>query len=801
MKESSADRKVTLKQLVGACFFFVLLSVVGGALLAATAIPIAAVSGTTTNTLTGLFEDLPTDIDFTKPSQQSTIVAADGSPIATFYAENRIVVGSDQISQYLKDAAVSIEDERFYDHNGVDAQGIMGAFVNNLTGGNLAGGSTITQQYVKNALIEEGRIAGDDEMIADATRTTLARKLNEARYAIAIENHQTKDEILTAYLNVAQFGPSQWGVETAARHYFGVSAKDVTIAQAATLAGVTQAPNMWDPESNPEGAQDRRDLVLAKMLELGKISQEEHDEAVATNVVDTLHITDTPNGCAGAGNAAYFCESVVQQVMSSDALGKTNSDKANALYRGGLTIVSTMIPTNQQAAVNAIDAHISINDESGAQMALASIEPGTGKVVAMAQNTHYGDPTEEDPTRTKLNLSVGEDQGGGVGFQSGSTFKMFTLVSWLAAEKSTYDRVNGTKHLIPASEWTNSCFPDQVSDYEPANSGNVNYGMINVRKATSSSVNSAYADMASQVDLCDIWKTANAMGVRRGEITTKKDLQESYVQQSGVKEGEPLPLLSMPSMVLGTNSVTPLSTANAYATLAADGKMCEPIMFTEIKERDGEVLYTQESTCNQAIDEDVARLATTVLEGVSAAALPGRPAAGKTGTTDNSANVWFAGYTPQLATAVWLGHEKGELSLDNTTFKGVYYYSTFGSSIPAPVYREYMTNALEGQEVMYFQRSGLTDRPSPIPVPDVRGLHYNDAASRIRAAGFDVVATATADGPQDETVYSMSPSGGSKASPGSTVTLVVSMPPEEPKEEEKPKEQKKSEKKSENQEH
>lgn len=781
MKQERSEQHISISQLLSACFLFVVLCIAGGALIAATAIPVAAIAGTTTNTLTGLFEDLPTDIDFTRPSQQSTILAADGSELAKFYAENRIVVSSEDISQFLKDAAVSIEDRRFYEHNGVDAQGIMGAIFNNLTGGSLAGGSSITQQYVKNALIEEGRIANDQEKIEAATETSLGRKLNEARYAIAIEHKKTKDEILTAYLNVAQFGPSQWGVETASLHYFGVHAKDLTLAQAATLAGVTQAPNYWDPEEYPDRAQERRDVVLSKMLELGKITQEQFDEAHATNMADMLSITETPNGCAAAGNAAYFCNTVVSDLLNSDVLGKTKAERVNALYRGGLKITTTLIPKNQNAAVSAIAEYIDINDESGAQMALTSIEPGTGKIVAMAQNTDYGEPTEDDPTRTTLNLSVGEDQGGGAGFQSGSTFKIFTLIDWLSKGHSSYERVNSNRRVFPASSWTNSCFPDQVADYDPVNAGGGGMGTISVRTATANSVNVSFAEMANKLDLCDIWKTANAMGVHQGKLTTNKDIQKNHaVKESGAKVGDPLPLFAGPSMILGVNAVTPLSTANAYATLAAEGKMCQPITFTEIKDSAGEVLGTQTSNCKQVIDKNVAQQATNVLRGVRAASLWSRQSAGKTGTTDDNTNAWLAGYTPQLATAVWLGHQNGERSLDQTTYKGTYYGAVYGATIPAPVFRLYMENALDETPPTAFNLPTRADKEPQVSVPDVTGLHYQDAVQRLQNAGFKVTTEGTLEGPQNETVLRTSPSASSTVDSGSTIHVIVSMPPAEP---------------------
>lgn len=343
------------------------------------------------------------------------------------------MVASEDISQFIKDAAVSIEDQRFYQHNGIDAQGILGAAFSNLTGSSsLAGGSAITQQYVKNALIEKGRIDDDDEQIAAATEQTIARKLNEARFAVAVENNMSKDEILTAYLNIAQFGASQYGVEAASRYYYSKPAKDVTLEQAAMLAGITQAPGRWDPVTNPEGALTRRNTVLSTMLEQGYIDQAQYDAASAVSIEDMLSVSPAYNGCAEAGISANFCEYVVRDVLNSELLGQTRDERIQKLYRGGLTIHSTVNPADQQAAYDALIAQVPLGDPSNIDMALSSVEPGTGKIRAMVQNRPFGNPSDEEPLATKVNNNVGEDMGGGAGFQPGCTFKIFTLVDWIA---------------------------------------------------------------------------------------------------------------------------------------------------------------------------------------------------------------------------------------------------------------------------------------------------------------------------------------------------------------------------------
>ena len=777
---NSASEQTTqglpLVKVLSALALFLILCGVGGALLAATAIPVAASVGTASNALTSTFEDLPTDIDFTKPSQQSKIVAEDGSVIATFYAENRIVVPSEEIAQSMKDAVVSIEDQRFYEHNGVDAQGIIGALVNNITGGDIAGGSTITQQYVKNALLEEGRINNDDELIAKATEQTLARKLNEARYAIALENKESKDQILTSYLNVAQFGPSEYGVEAAARYFFNTSAKDLTVGQAALLAGLTQSPNYWNPVTNPEGAQARRDTVLGKMLELGKIDQAQFDEQTAISIEDMLDITPLQNGCISGGNAAYFCDTVVSDLLNSDLLAKDRADRVNLLYRGGLTIVSTLNPKYQAAAWDSLTGYVPVDDPSGANASLVSVEPGTGKIVAMVQNTGYGEPTEDQPNLTSLNVNVGEDQGGGVGFQSGSTSKVFTLTQWLKDGYSQYDVVDATHRVFPASSWKNSCFPSYVDNYEPYNAFTYVRGPMTVLDATKNSINVAYTQMENTLDLCDIWKTTNEMGARRGDIANEKQAEE--FAELGAKVGEPVPMLPVVSQVLGTNPVTPLSMASAFSTLSADGMRCTPISFTEVRDADGNVLAKQESSCERVLEQNIARQVTAILRQVPSAIVPGRPSAGKTGTTDYSKNVWFVGYTPQVAAAVWMGHISGEISLNDTNINGISSSLMDGSTIPAPIYRNYIATALADEAVEDFTAPSSVNQPKlrrqtpkqeekkqedatqNANVPNVVGQPYeSQAGPALMQAGFSINAIYEHSDKPKDTVTRVEPNG------------------------------------------
>ncbi|MFC5370883.1 penicillin-binding protein [Arcanobacterium bovis] len=803
MAKSSRDQSMNAVQLLVVVGSFIALCITGGLLVAATAIPVVASAGTAANAGLALFDDLPTKIDFTRPSEQSVIRAADGSEIARFYAENRIVVNSESISPLIKNAVIAIEDERFMQHNGIDAQGIIGAALNNFTGGNLAGGSSITQQYVKNALIEEGRIANDAEQINQATATTITRKLNEARYAIAIERQRTKDEILTGYLNIAQFGPSQWGVEAASRYFFSVPASQVTLEQAAMLAGITQAPNRWNPIKNPEDAKARRDVVLSQMARLGYITKEQRDAAIAVPIQQMLHVTPTPNGCAAAGNAAYFCETVVNDVLNSSSFGKSRDERVRLLYRGGLEITTTLDPKAQANAYQSLTANLPVNDPSAIQGSLSAIEPGTGKILAMVQNTNYGDASKEDPHATKLNLNVGRLRGGGGGFQAGSTFKIFTLAQWFNAGKSASDQVNTSEQTYPASAWKISCMPSATGSFGPKNNEGEGGGMRSVAETTARSLNAGFAAMATQLDLCDITKIAKDMGVERGSLATAKDAAE--LAQLGAKEGEPLPLVPNPSMILGTNTVTPLSMANAVATLAADGKMCTPISFTEIKDRSGKTLAKQDPSCRQTIEAEVARRTTAVLQqvisarygsGTGARLAGGRPVAGKTGTANNAYHAWFVGYTPQLATAVWTGHMSGNEPMLNVVVNGRRYSVLYGGTVAASAFADFnnaflagkphesfkspsapVTTTVEEDPAKKAQEQTPDQQNQPVGVPNVVGQEMNQAAKALRAAGYKVTASGAWSDKPKNTVVATNPAPGTAITPGASIDIVVSQGP------------------------
>lgn len=670
--------------------------------MAGIAMPAVTAAGTAINAGTAMFEEVPEDLGFTEPSEQSVILASDGSTLARIYAMNRIVVSSDQISQHMKDAVVDIEDKRFYTHGGVDVQGLLGAFVNNISGDAVAGGSSITQQYVKNALIERGRISNDYTLIDQATERSIGRKINEARYAIALEKTMTKDEILTGYMNLAQFGRSEYGVEAAAQRYFSKHAVDLNIVESATLAGITQSPAKYDPAAHPEEAEERRNVVLYTMLDNGHITQEEYDAAVATPVASTLLLSEPQNGCSAAGISAYFCDYVINQALEDESWGTDWDDRVGKLYRGGLTIQTTLDPSMQQAAYDSITGNIPVGDDSNIKMALSSVEPNTGHIKAMAQNTNYGGGSEDGGSwTTTLNLNVGYDMGGASGRQSGSTFKLFTLMEWLRQGHTAYEVLNSNAGTFSAGNFTISCSPDSTDNYTMQNLEGVGGGNMSVLEATRRSVNGTFVRMATQLDLCNIAQLAMDMGVQRG------DAEDWFYG---------------PGMILGSNEITPLSMATAMATLAAEGNSCSPITFTSITDNDGTVLLEKTPSCKQVIEPELARETTAVLQYVMTpgstgenAILYGRQAAGKTGTSNDDADAWFVGYTPQLSAAIWSGHLEGNTPMLGSVINGRYYWEGYGGLFPALTFSGYMNQALADQPVAYFNAPDRNVITNPNP--------------------------------------------------------------------------------------
>lgn len=747
---------------------FLLASVTGGILLAGLAVPAVTAAGSISNASTDIFTDLPEELHIDEPSEMSTMYAADGSVMTNFFINQRIVVSSDEISDWVKLATIAIEDRRFEEHNGIDVQGLARALVSNTFNESRQGGSTLTMQYIKNVRLEEAVVNEDPQAQREATQQTYGRKLEEARLAIALENIYSKDEILTGYLNISQYGRNVWGVEAASQRYFGIPASDVSLPQAAVLAAIPQAPNRWDPTIDPSETRIRQHDVLDDMLEVGMITEEEYDEAASIPVEDLLDIQESPRNCGAAGNMAYFCEYVVASVLSSPEFGETIEERQALLMRGGLQIYTTIDPERQQAAVDSLTSTVPINDPSNIKIALSAVEPGSGRIVSMAQNTNFGDATDDDPSATEQNLNVDAAHRGGNGFQVGSTFKPFVLAQWLQNGNTLGDVVQGNRPLYPASDWNISCAPEYRTDWNPRNQEGVGGNRVSVLDATRRSVNLPFVEMASEMDLCDITDTAARMGLQSAN-------------------GEPL--TPQPSMVLGAIEVTPLDMAAAYATFANDGVYCSPVAIERVTDADGNDLPVPETQCERAIDPESAAGVNHALQQVNtrgatgaAAALPGRPSAGKTGTANRYTFAWYIGYTPQLSAAVMMGHQEGVIPMERVTVNGRWYNTIYGGLLPAPTWRAYMTRALDGAEVLNFAtpQENRTIHGDRRPVPSVTGLDVTSASDVLEDAGFTirVEAEPTYSSVPEGYIASQSPGGGSMQTSGQVITVTISQGPE-----------------------
>lgn len=397
---------------------FLGVAALSGVVLAGIALPAAGALGLATKGTVEGFDEIPANLKTPPLSQRTTILDSKGGMIASVYSRDRTVVPLKDISPYMQQAIVAIEDARFYQHGAVDLKGILRALNRNVqTGGTAEGASTLTQQYVKNVFVEE---AGDDpDKVAQATQQTLGRKVQELKYAIQVEEELGKKKILENYLNITFFGQQAYGVEAASQRYFSKSAKDLTLEEAALLAGTVQSPSRYDPVNDPAEATKRRNTVLQRMADVGNVSQAAADKAKARPI--KLKVKKPKNGCITAvSGAGFFCDYVRHVFLTDPVFGKSKEDRAKIWNQGGLTVRTTLDPQSQQSVQSSIKNHVYKSDKVATAVTL--VQPGTGKIMGMGQSKPYGFGTNE----TQYNYSVNKSMGGSnYGFPTGSTFKPF----------------------------------------------------------------------------------------------------------------------------------------------------------------------------------------------------------------------------------------------------------------------------------------------------------------------------------------------------------------------------------------
>ena len=572
------------------------------------------------------------------PDAASQFYDINGNVIyTTLSEERRVPVSIDKIPKHVQQAFIAIEDNRFYEHSGIDYRGTARALVSTLSGREVQGGSTITQQLAKNAFLTQER--------------SIIRKIKEAFIAKELEHKYTKDEILTMYLNQIYFGQGAYGIESASLYYFGKHVQNLDIAEAATLAAIPKSPNYYNPFENPKESKNRQELVIDQMVKYGFISVDSAAKAKAKKMVySTSHKQqNNPRG--------YFFDMISQKVIAEVG--------ADALYKGGLKIYTTLDMDMQLAAEKAMrhlpNYYTDSKKLAQPQMALAAVDPKTGYVKAM-----IGGRGQDKFNRATLAVR-----------QPGSAFKPFV---YLTAMQNGFTPAS----IIEDKE------EEFAKGWKPQNSDMQWHGKVSLRTALKRSLNVPTIKLAREVGVDKIVANVERMG-----ITTLVD--------SGAYSDVNL------AMALGglSKGVNPLEMASAYGVLATNGLYNKPIALLKIVDRDGKVLYQAKPQSKRVVDAASAYLTTNMLEDVLVSGTGGgmgigRPAAGKTGTTDTYIDAWFVGYTPDLSTAVWVGDD------NNKPMQRMY-----GSGAPLSIWHEFMINALASTPRTGFSNPGVAVPAEP----------------------------------------------------------------------------------------
>nr|WP_315266878.1 transglycosylase domain-containing protein [Microbacterium lemovicicum] len=820
------DTKRTATGVLGGIAGLVGLSTVAGVLIAATVTPAIAVSGAAASSAITMFDNLPSILDIEDLQLPTTFwyTDPDGNQqvLAQFYDQNRSPVGFDGVAPVMYDSILSSEDPRYYQHGGIDLIGTSRALLQNARGGGeTQGGSSISQQYVKNILVQNcesnaqaTETLTQEQVLAncftDATNAKgtdgIQRKLQEMRYAIALEQKYSKTEILLGYLNIANFGGTTYGIDAAARHYFGVAAKDLSLAQAAILAGVVQNPNTYridkpggsisgndgtmynkapdgsiddvDPQSisglkallddgtitqeqylaaadGYSATKSRQLYVLSRLLDDGKITRDAYVAAAIEPI--TPNIQPATTGCITAGGSAYFCQYVKSIIKTDPAFGETQEDRDKALQRGGLNVYTTIDMRVQWPAEQVMrDGAPSSVEGMNFGAATVSLEASTGRILSITQNTTFNETsaTAGDPNYSSLVYAGDKQNGGSQGFNAGSTFKIFTLVDWLEKGHSLNERVDGRYRVI--DRIPNSCDGDWVNyaDEKVLNFDNNPGYYGSPVQFTRDSLNTGYLAMASELDLCDIGKVANKMGVVRGD-------------------GQPLDM-RVATSVIGINNVSPMAMAGAYATVANNGIYCQPKAIDRIVDKDGNDRPLPARTCTQVIDPKVAAAAASALQGVMdrggtgnrANPYDGTPVLGKTGTHERL-NTWMIESSTKVSTAAWVGNSDGFSDVFTRYFDGTKLSDLrYGLARGVQEVADFVYGGDDFPDVdSSFTRQRFDD------LPNVIGQSIDQATSTLRNAGFDVTVGDAIDSAEPEGTIAAQEPGAGRAVAGSNITI------------------------------
>ncbi len=659
------------RSLLSSAASLIICGLLAGVVVAAAAFPAVAFTGLSAKAGSDSFENLPHDLQIPPQPQISYLYAKDGKTlIAQLYDEYRKDVPISDVSPVMQHAMVAAEDTRFYQHHGVDLKGVMRALVANGRSGEVSqGSSTLTMQYVRNVLKTDPNLTPEEQV--EATQDTAGRKLKEMRYAVALEKKLSKSQILERYLNISYFGHRAYGIYAASQAYFSKPPSKLTAPEAAMIAGMVQAPDN-DPTKDLKYATSRRDYVLGAMVKMGYLSAAKAKAERAKPIA--LHLGTTPNGCSSVPSNhkdwGFFCDYVVQWWKKQKAFGGSSAERETRLKQGGYKIVTSMDPKVQKRAMTE-STNVYSKDNAFA-LPIAAVQPGTGHVLALAVNRNYSlakNPHGQNNYPNTVNpLITGGDAV--TGYQTGSTFKMFTMLAALDAGKpldTGFQAPVRYKTHYPVAPGGSASCPDGHGNYDycVTNDNNSNYmvGYRNMWTGFAHSVNTYFVWLEEQIGPDKAVAMAKKLGITfNGSPDTPNT--DAWLSDHAEQWG---------AFTLGVSATTPLQLANAYATVAADGKYCSPLPVLSVTDNTGKNVPTTKPDCHQAIKPDVARAATDAARctvnnkpywgdcngvggsngtaGGMGSLLGNHQFAAKTGTSENEATESFAGFTTQVAAA------------------------------------------------------------------------------------------------------------------------------------------------------
>lgn len=750
----------------------VLGTLLAGVLVAGLLLPYSVGLGIASNEVTTAIEDAKADPLDGEIPLRTTFTDANGTPIATFYEQNRVYVPLSSISDYLQVAVISMEDRRFYQHQGVDWRGTVRALLRNAqsTSNSPQGGSTLTQQYVKNYLyLVEAQTEAEK---ADAIATTPIRKLREAKMALSLEQTLSKAEILERYLNLVAFGPSQYGAEAASQWFFGASADKLTLSQAALLAGMVNNPPKYNPldENHVQDARDRRDLVLDVMVNAGRLSKEKAEETKKQDL--GLNPNRTRNGCIPAENSetnGFFCQYALDYLSAAGFDAKT-------VARSGWTIKTTLDPAvmasaKASATANADPTVPGVERLANAVAVVGKDEPR--KVLALAANRPYGLDVAKGQTVQRLTTTFAP-------LGAGSTFKIFTAAAAMEMGLGTNAQIDVPatyeSPLVPGNEFGNSgSYPARLT----------------LAQALATSPNTAFVALEDQVGLQKVAEMAVRLGLRGYSLDA--GLVDPAFASAGTDYTQQVVAQKIVSFTLGVSPVSPLELANVGATINSDGKWCPPTPIDTITDRDGKFVTWDKTPCDQAVPAELARTLAVAMEGdftgdgTAAAAASNAgwswTAAGKTGTTQEYKSSAFLGFTPEMSASVivWDSEPRPQsicrdpirtCSTEEAMQTG---NGMSGGSVPAATWMSAIKPLKDGQQDTFFRPavSSYLKGSASTQVPSVIGRNIDEARAQLTAAGFTVqVAPKQDSGTAVNIVVDQNPK--STALPGGAISLLVS---------------------------